>query len=129
LCLCRDGRRHRFNVHTLVTRAFLGPLPAGHEVCHGPGGALDNRLVNLSYGTHAKNMGEDRWRDAGGWARLNHKIVRECRARAAAGADITVLADEFGVGLEAMSRAVSGKTWRHIPMPERPAAMPLPFAS
>ncbi len=120
LCLCRDGKRHRFNVHTLVARAFLGPLPTGHEVCHGPGGALDNRLANLSYGTHSKNSGEDRRRDGTVVAaKLTDKIVLECRDRAARGWPIVMLASEFGVAGRTMSSAINGRTWRHVPMPTR----------
>jgi hypothetical protein len=129
LCLCRDGKRRRFNVHTLVARAFLGPLPTGQEVCHGPGGALDNRLVNLSYGTHAKNTGEDKRRDGtlavgvrAGGAKLTDEIVLECRERAAAGWPVVMLASEFGVTGSAMSNAIHGRTWRHVPMPPRDEA-------
>lgn len=43
-------------VHRLVAEAFLGPCPVGMEVLHGPGGAQDNRVSNLSYGTHSQNM-------------------------------------------------------------------------
>lgn len=42
-------------VHHLVLNAFVGPRPAGMEACHGPGGALDNRLVNLRWGTREDN--------------------------------------------------------------------------
>lgn len=61
--LTRNSVTRTPKVHTLVARAFLGPYPDDQEVCHGPGGPRDNRLVNLSYGTHAKNMGPDRRRD------------------------------------------------------------------
>lgn len=111
-------------VHILVARAFLGLPPPGHEVCHGPGGALDNRLVNLSYGTHSKNCGEDMRRDGTALfgmratnVKLNDEAVRECRARAAAGEAVTALACEFGVTPSAMQNAVTGRTWRHLPAP------------
>lgn len=58
-------------------------------------------------------------------ARLNDEIVLQCRARAAGGSSITMLASEFGVSPAAMSRAVNGVTWRHVPFPdvtEHPAA-------
>lgn len=42
-------------VHRLVMLAFAGPCPAGHEVCHENGDGLDNRLVNLYYGTPSQN--------------------------------------------------------------------------
>lgn len=55
------GWRHR-QISVLVAEAFLGPRPAGMEVCHGPGGSSDNRLENLSYASHAVNC-FDKYRD------------------------------------------------------------------
>ena len=43
-------------VHQLVAAAFLGPCPPGMEVRHANGQKDDNRLENLSYGTHQENM-------------------------------------------------------------------------
>lgn len=56
------GRQHSYLIHSLVAAAFIGPRPAGCDVRHGPGGKLDNRAVNLSYGTRSENN-NDRWRD------------------------------------------------------------------
>ena len=41
--------------HALVARAFLGPVPEGHEVRHLDGNRLNSTLGNLSYGTSKKN--------------------------------------------------------------------------
>lgn len=52
-----DGdRRERPGVHQLVARAFLGPCPNGHEVCHNNGDPTDNRAENLRYGTRHENI-------------------------------------------------------------------------
>jgi hypothetical protein len=119
-----DGKSRTFTVHRLVARAFLGPCPEGHEVCHGPAGRRDNRLVNLSYGTKSKNNGEDKRRDGtlpvgvlNPRAILTAEIVRECRARVAAGESCSALAREFGVSDKAMLEAVAGGAWRHIAQP------------
>lgn len=42
--------------HGLMMEAFYGRLPDGCEVCHNNGNKLDNRLVNLRYGTHSENQ-------------------------------------------------------------------------
>jgi hypothetical protein len=42
-------------VHSLVAKAFLGPYPDGHEICHGVNGVSDNSVENLRYGTHSSN--------------------------------------------------------------------------
>jgi len=129
--LCRDGRSRSFRVHQLVMRAFVGPCPEGMEVCHGPAGRLDNRLVNLSYGTRLKNNGEDKRRDGtlpigirNASAVLTDEIVRECRTRAAAGETCRALAREFGVSDATIAEAVTGTAWPHIiqppPLPELP---------
>lgn len=120
--LHKDSERATRTVHSLVMEAFVGPRPKGLVVCHGPGGVLDNRLVNLSHGTHSKNSGEDRLRD-GTLIRgedikgsvLTERVVIECRKRYAAGETATVLAAEFGVNAGTMGEAVTGGTWAHLP--------------
>ena len=128
--LSRDGKGRTVRVHILVTRAFLGPCPEGQEVCHGPAGRLDNRLVNLSYGTHLKNCGEDMRRDGtipagvrNGRAILTDEIVLELRARVAAGESCRALAMELGVVDTSVMDAVAGTAWRHVAQPQ-----PLPPA-
>jgi NUMOD4 motif/HNH endonuclease len=119
--LCNGAVKRTTTVHSLVAEAFLGPRPDGYQVCHGPAGPLDNRLVNLSYGTRSKNCGEDRYRDGTqtvgtrhGLAKLTDEIVRECRARVAAGETRVNLAREFGVNPGTIAAVVNRRTWRHV---------------
>lgn len=105
-------------VHRLVAEAFLGPCPDGHIVCHGPGGPLDNRLENISYGTYSKNTGEDRRRDGtiprgsrSGVAKLNEEQVLEIKRRTAAGESRASLARAFGVRPENISHIALGRNW------------------
>lgn len=121
IILWRNGEGWTVLVHILVARAFLGPRPEGHQVCHGPAGKLDNRLVNLSYGTASKNHGADMHRDGTIQmgvrhvrAKLTDEIVRECRRRAAAGEAKAALAREFGVHNRTMRDAVTGVHWKHV---------------
>jgi NUMOD4 motif len=120
--LSRPGTRFTVNVHRLVLAAFAGPCPQGQQTRHGRGGALDNRLVNLSYGTPAENMA-DKVRDGtvghigpsgerNGNAKLTAAIVDECRSCRAAGVTIAALARLHGVDQSTMSVALAGKTWR-----------------
>jgi hypothetical protein len=119
--LYKDGGRKTRLVHHLVLDAFTGPCPPGEEARHGPGGALDNRLVNLCWGTHAENeadrvrdgtsnRGERQWQ-----ARLTREQVMECRRRYAAGESQGVLAAEFGVSGPTVSNAITGETWSWLP--------------
>jgi hypothetical protein len=51
-----DGVRQRhYRVHRLVTEAFIGPRPNGHQTRHLNGNPNDNRLSNLTYGTPSEN--------------------------------------------------------------------------
>lgn len=121
VALYEDGKRSHRLVHQLVMEAFVGPRPEGLEVCHGPGGHHDNRLVNLSYASSAKNA-EDKRRDGTlifgegiVGSRLTEQVVIECRRRYAAGETTTALAAEFGVNAGTMGEAVTGDSWAHLP--------------
>ena len=62
-------------------------------------------------------------------AKLTEDLVREARRRQAAGESCTSMADEFGVSHVALVKAVSGRTWKHVPRespyrPSRPGTKP-----
>jgi hypothetical protein len=105
-------------VHRLVAEAFIGPCPEGHIVRHGPGGPLDNRLENLSYGTPAQNNGADRLRDGtlprgarSGSSRLTELQVVAIKRRSAAGESRASLGREFGVTSASISQIALGRSW------------------
>lgn len=54
--LWRDQVPKGYMVHRLIARTFLGPRPDGLEIRHLNDDKLDNRVVNLTYGTHRENM-------------------------------------------------------------------------
>lgn len=58
VALSAPGRRQESNVHALVALAFLGPCPAGLQVCHDDGVKSNNRLGNLRYDTPANNAAD-----------------------------------------------------------------------
>ena len=60
------GRVKNYTVHSLVMLAFVGPRPAGMDVCHNDGDHLNNALENLRYDTRVANM-EDARRHTGFW--------------------------------------------------------------
>jgi len=55
------------------------------------------------------------WGEEHGSAKLTDAIVRRCRERARRGARVTELAQRYGVSHAAMSMAISGVTWGHVP--------------
>lgn len=56
VALSRPGRKPKcYNVHSLVTLAFVGEPPTGLEVCHNDGDPHNNSLCNLRYDTRSSN--------------------------------------------------------------------------
>lgn len=106
-------------VHILVLEAFVGPCPPGMEACHGLEGSLVNTVVNLSWGTHSKNNGEDKVRDGKhnrgerkGGVKLTSNQVKEIRQRYVPGVvTLRQLADEYGVSFNQIRRIVKRFEW------------------
>lgn len=55
LILSHAGRKRPARIHNLVAAAFIGPRPAGLQVCHWDGDASNNWLANLRYDTPSAN--------------------------------------------------------------------------
>lgn len=75
ISLSKQGDATNFYVHRLVLEAFVGPCPDGMECRHLDGNPANNKLENLCWGTHARNI-RDR-DDAGN----TYKGVRHHRAK------------------------------------------------
>lgn len=113
-----DGKNAIKLVHHLVAQLWLPPKPAGLIILHGPRGRRDNCPDNLSYGTYQQNAGPDRERDGtivkgeqSCWAKLTEKDVVEIRKSTEA---CSALAREYGVSVTTISKARTGKTWKHV---------------
>lgn len=50
------GEKKNIHIHDLVTSAFLGKKPKGHEVNHIDYDRSNNRVENLEYVTHSENV-------------------------------------------------------------------------
>lgn len=115
--LRRSGERARAYVHRLVMAAFVGPCPPDMEVCHGPGGPLDNRRGNLRYDTFSGNNmdkvehGTATRGERNARARLTEGQVREVRQRAAAGEPDKSIAASFDVHTETIGYIRRRKSW------------------
>lgn len=53
--LWKNNKEHRFPIHSLVARAFLGSRPSGKEINHIDGNRLNASATNLEYVTRSKN--------------------------------------------------------------------------
>lgn len=54
--LARDGKYKYFGAHVLVALCFIGPRPAGLNVCHNDGKGSNNAAENLRYDTQSSNI-------------------------------------------------------------------------
>jgi hypothetical protein len=113
-----EGRRLNRKIHQLVMQAFVGPCPEGMEVCHGPGGKTDNRLINLSYGTKSQNQ-VDRLRDgtdARGRKNANARLTEEEVILIRASSEsVTALAARLGVARTTVSSVRNRQNWSWLP--------------
>ncbi len=116
--LCNDGKVRAHMVHRLVMLAFIGPCPAGMEVCHNNGNPADNRLGNLRYDTRKANAA-DRIKHGTHGLKLTADDVDEIRRLRACGLTQQVIAARFGISRMAISLILLGKRWAHT-MPKRP---------
>lgn len=121
--LSGGGRLVRVMVHALVLGAFVGPRPSGLLARHFPDpDPTNNRLSNLSYGTHQQNA-DDRGLHGSvargsrhGRAVLTEGAVRLMRwLRAEHGVTYVALGEWFGVGPDACRKAADGAFWTHVP--------------
>ncbi len=54
--LMRDRKLSVYGVHCLVAEAFIGPRPEGNDCRHLDGNPMNNKAVNLAWGTKQENM-------------------------------------------------------------------------
>lgn len=125
--LYTGGKHCRYLVHRLVLLTFRGPCPAGMEACHANDVSTDNRLENLRWDTRDNNMKErvanpERGNHGTrhGLAKLTDEVVQEIRRRhvkvkpGQRHGNTKELAEEFGVGTQAIGKIVNGHRWQHV---------------
>lgn len=117
--LWKNREKRLVRVCSLVAEAFIGPRPAGREVCHNDGDATHNHHTNLRYDTHRQNC---RDRIAHGvqprgeevrQAKLTAHDVSAIRSMLGA-VPQHVIAARFGVSQASISRIATETTWSHV---------------
>ena len=119
--LSLNGKLISVRVARLVMLAFVGPCPEGMEVCHNNNVNDDDRLTNLRYDTHTKNL-----RDSaieGEYGKLTEEQVIEIRTRRMTGETYDSLASDFSRTPTAIQLLCFGKTYRYFGGPRCPAGM------
>ena len=117
--LWRGAEGRQVGVHVLVLEAFIGPRPDGRYGCHRDGRPSHNRLPNLYWGTPVENSadklqhGTHRQGQAIPWSRLTEADVRRIRSLKGKVSQ-SILAAEYGVRQNQISRVMNGHQWRHV---------------
>lgn len=117
-------------VHRVAYESACGPIPEGQMVLHR---CDTRRCINpdhLFTGTHADNMADmaEKGRHCHGErhlsARFTDKIVLAIREKWASGAvSEKRLAQEYSTSQATIWQIVSGKTWKHLPVPPSDAGL------
>lgn len=115
-----DGQT--FFVHRLILLTFVGPLPPGKVSRHLDSNSLNDKRLNLTYGTQAQNM-QDKIKN-GTWqggenhnlCKLTNKQVFQIRRMAAKPKHKSqrAIAKDFGVHQATIWKIIHGKAWCHI---------------
>ena len=116
------GKKKPLKVGALVLSAHVGPRPAGQVMRHLDDNSLDDRLVNLTWGTYTENA-QDAWANGNlahrgeqhCGAKLTDSAVLAIRAALATGVAMTELAKQYGVDPKTIHAIKTRRTWKHLP--------------
>jgi hypothetical protein len=103
--------------HKAVLEAFVGTRPQGMEACHNNGDPFDNRLENLRWDTPRANQldrikhGTSNRGEKCAASKLTEKQVKDIRVDTRLQ---RIIAAEYGVRENTISRIKSGKRWSHL---------------
>lgn len=101
---------HGSPVHRLIALTFIGPCPAGCEVCHNDGNPKNNAVDNLRYDTRSNNI-KDAYMMNGVRGKLTVDEVRAIRDMLEEGRKGTEIARLMGVSVHAVSHIKTGRTY------------------
>jgi len=108
------------SLHRMVLETFVEPRPEGFEAGHLNGNRLDNRLENLAWITQMENQHHRRIHgtlpigEKVHSAKLTEYDVLRVPRLVSHGYSYTEIGMMMGVGRHAISRANSGRTWKHV---------------
>lgn len=123
VCLSKNGKAKRFQVHRLVAQAFI-PNPDNYQlVLHGDDNPANNYYKNLRWGDEQMNSDDKYLRgreihlkgERVGTSKLTEQQVLDIRAKytGAIGEQIK-LSKEYGVNPATIRDLLFRKTWKHI---------------
>lgn len=101
--LWRGGERRSVGVHIVVTEAFHGPRPAGHEAAHCDGNRANNAASNMAWKTPSENTADREVHgvvmrgERSGMCKYPESTIDEIRSLRAAGATYREIEARTGV--------------------------------
>lgn len=115
--LCMRGEKKRFQVHTLVLTAFVGPCPEGMECLHFDNDYTNNQPSNMKWGTHLENM-RDKVRHGtqqrGERCKASNLTEENIRAIRLDTRPQRAIAEDYGISQVAVLYIQKRKTWKHV---------------
>ena len=121
LSLFKNGKRNRFQVHSLVAKNFIVNIENKKCVNHINGIKTDNRLINLEWNTHSENtlnafkiglmknnFGENQY-----LSKLKEKDVLEIRENKEK-LSYRQMSKKYKVSVFTIQAVVKRITWKHI---------------
>lgn len=126
IIMSKKGRAYRaYRLHQLVSWAFNGPQPHGTVINHRDGCKTNDVPENLEYISqkqncrHAVNMGLRKIRKSVQNGRflplLNESQVGEIKALIGSNTPVGLLAEEYGVSIQAIRNIKKGRNWNRVP--------------
>ena len=119
--LVKQKKEFYLYIHHLVLNTFIGLHPKGYECNHKNGIKTDNRLSNLEWTTHGRNMAHafqigliDTKGSKAPNAKLRNGEVIEIRRLAELGIKQTVIAKIFKISCGNVDMIIRRWTWNHI---------------
>lgn len=123
--LYKNKTKTRRYIHRLVLETFVGPRPEGLECRHLDGNPLNNNLGNLCWGTHSENIMDSVRHgtyntDGPKGIRNSHAKLTEAQVMGIIQLYNTKLFTQAelarlgGVKHAAISKIVTGRTWKHL---------------
>lgn len=113
VCLRKGGTSTDVYVHRAVAQAFLPVV--GEEVNHKNLNKADNRVINLEWVSHAKNIAHAKAGGRFSSLRTSKKLrlqeVQEIRHLVSLGGLQYTMAKKFSISKSTVSNIVRGRTW------------------
>jgi hypothetical protein len=122
-----NGKTHTIKVHRIILLTFVGEPKEEQECNHKNGIRSDNRLINLEWVSHSKNLSHsfhiglsDNKGEKNPCASLTDKEVLEIRRNYQYGKNCKrgqtkqEIADQYNTTFNVIKQLVQGRTWKHL---------------